>query len=472
MNIILCLTLILSLMGALPAQAAAEAPLKILPEEAVSDRFFSNPSNLFDIGDPHILPADGRYYAFATGGGVIGYNVWSSEDLRAWGDKQKALPKVAWGAGDYWAPEVYPYRDRYVMLFSVRDKSTKSLRIGIAFADEPQGPYEDPLGGPLFDTGYAVIDASLFVDDGVPYLYYVRDCSENIENGRHESHSYGVQLSDDLLSFVGEPVALTRPDQPWELDFGGWLWNEGPVVVKHSGRYYLYYSAHHFADPYYSVGVAVSDSPLGPYTKQADNPLLAPVFQGGKTLVSGPGHNSFFAVEDELFTSYHSHKYPLAPSGNRQLNIDRAGFRADGTAYINGPTLFRQLRPLADLGLKNAAPAADIKVSGGDGSLLSDGDWCVRNNAYAFMPGDGGWAELSFADSVSSDLLLIYPAFDTSGSLSLSVNGKTVGEYSFDAERLPGEALILHFERTNIDKLRVELSGGLGLGEIIVTAPQ
>lgn len=469
MKRIICAALILSLLSALPARSSAEVPLTILPWEDIAPRFYINPSNLFDIGDPHILPAQGKYYAFATGG-TVGYNVWESDDLRAWGNKQKALRKVEWGAGDYWAPEVYPYQGRFVMLFSVRDKETKGLRIGIAFADEPQGPYEDPLGKPLFEPGYSVIDASLFVDGGTPYLYYVRDCSDNVVGSNHESHVYGVQLSDDLFNFAGEPAELTRPDQPWELDNGGWLWNEGPVVVKNNDRFYLYYSAHHFADPRYSVGAAVSDSPLGPYTKQADNPLLAPVFQAEKTLVSGPGHNSLFTVGDELFTSYHSHKYPLAPSGNRQLNIDRAGFRKDGTAYINGPTLTPQLRPLLDLNLINASLSAGISVSGGDGSLLVDGDYGIQSGASAFMPGESGWAELTFPSPASSDLMIIYPAFGTAGELTVIVNGEKAAVHTFEQERLPGEALILHYDLLLIGSLRIELTGGLGLSEVIVTA--
>ncbi len=469
MKMMRCALLALCLLNILPVRASAQSTLNLLLEEEIAQRFFKNPSSLFNIGDPHILPANDRYFVFATGG-TDGFKVWRSNNLRSFSGEKIALAKVDWGAGDYWAPEVYPYRGRYVMLFSVRDKETKGLRIGIAFADEPQGPYEDPLGRPLFEPGYSVIDASLFVDDGIPYLYYVRDCSDNVVGSNHESHVYGVQLSRDLLSFEGEPVELTRPDQPWELDSGGWLWNEGPVVVKHDGRYYLYYSAHYFADPNYSVGVALSDSPLGPFTKQADNPLLAPVFQDDKALVSGPGHNSFFTVGDELFTNYHSHKYPLAPSGNRQLNIDRAGFRKDGTAYINGPTLTPQLRPLADLNLINASLSAEISVSGGDGSLLVDGDYGIQSAASGFMPGEGAWAELTFPSPANSDLMMIYPAFGTAGELTVIVNGEKAAVHTFEQERLPGEALILHYDPLPIGSLRIELKGGLGLSEVIVTA--
>ncbi|MBR3018923.1 MAG: hypothetical protein IKH57_17875 [Clostridia bacterium] len=69
----------------------------------------------------------------------------------------------------------------------------------------------------------------------------------------------------------------------------------------------------------YSVSVAVADAPLGPYVKQVNNPLLMYTEDETGVTVSGPGHNAFFTVGDELFTSYHTHTYPQAPSGSCAL---------------------------------------------------------------------------------------------------------------------------------------------------------
>ena len=54
---------------------------------------------------------------------------------------------------------------------------------------------------------------------------------------------YGIQLAQDLCSTVGEPVLLAQPDAEWELFSGDTRWNEGPTVIRHDGRYYLFYSA-------------------------------------------------------------------------------------------------------------------------------------------------------------------------------------------------------------------------------------
>ena len=439
---------------ALPLTDGAEA----------KDRFAANPRPVRDIGDPHVLYADGEYFTFATGGS-IGFNVWRSADLTTF-TKEKAVKKIAWVLGDYWAPEVYAANGRYYMFFTGRRRDDSSLRIGVAVADAPQGPYEDAIGGPLFDFGYAAIDGTLFYgEDGTPYMIYSRDCSENVVDGRHESHLYGVQLAPDLLSVVGEPVLLTTPDTEWELTTGDYLWNEGPVVLTHDGRYYLFYSANGYATKEYAVGVAVADEPLGPYTKQENNPILNYIVKDDKTLVSGPGHNSFFTVGGELFTSYHTHSYPQTPSGNRQLNIDRAGFHADGTAYINGPTLAPQLRPLADLGLANHMTSA--KSDTPDAQLLTDGDTCqsVASEAYTFTSSE---ASFSWDAPVTADMLLIYPAQGKAIAGQVIVNETLTADFSLDADQKPGAFVNLTFAPTEISSLRIVFDGEAAVGEVML----
>ena len=120
------------------------------------------------------------------------------------------------------------------MYYTAGWRKNDSLRIGIAVSDSPLGPFVDVLEEPLFDFGYAAIDAHVFIDDDdQKYLYYSRDCSENIVEGRHESHIYGIKLDDDMLSVSGQPILLTKPEQEWELKSGPkWRWNEGAFVLE------------------------------------------------------------------------------------------------------------------------------------------------------------------------------------------------------------------------------------------------
>jgi GH43 family beta-xylosidase len=309
---------------------------------------YCNPLPIDRIGDPYILKAsDGKYYCYPTSAGETGYKAWTSDDLVQWKELGFVYTKSeqSWGFKQFWAPEVVEFEGKYYMYYTARWKDKDSLRIGLAIADKPEGPFLDVYDKPLFDFGYAAIDANILMDeDGGKYMYFSRDCSENIVDGKHESHIYGIRLSGDMRSVVGEPVLIAKPDQPWEMKSGPeWFWNEGPFVFKRGGIYYLMYSANFYAKRDYSVGYAVADNPLGPFVKYANNPVL---FTKSDE-ISGPGHNSVTTSPDgtEWFIVYHTHADPAKGGGNRQVCLDRMGFREDGSIYVDGPTITPQPVP-------------------------------------------------------------------------------------------------------------------------------
>ncbi len=79
------------------------------------------------------------------------------------------------------------------------------------------------------------------------------------------------------------------------------------------------YSARCFSDPLYGVGYATAPSPLGPWRKGPNNPILHRTDD-----VSGPGHNCVTLSPDgrELMILYHTHQSPLGGCA-RQLAMDR-----------------------------------------------------------------------------------------------------------------------------------------------------
>lgn len=305
---------------------------------------YQNPLPIQHIGDPFVLRVKDRYYCYATSA-PDGFLAWTSANLVEWQEAGYVYQRRAdsWGQSDFWAPEVVHYLDKYWMHYTARWGQNGSLRMGVAVADSPLGPFVDLFNRPMFDFGYAVIDGHVFFDeDGKKYFYYSRDCSENVVNGRHESHLYVAGLADDLVSFVGEPVLVARPEQDWEIQSGdAWRWNEGPFVLKQNGLYYLMYSANFYASRQYSVGYAVSEKPTGPFRKAAHNPVLA----SSCPEISGPGHHSVTVAPDgeTLLIVYHTHTDPQNPSGDRQVCMDRMGFDADGTLFVAGPTHTRQV---------------------------------------------------------------------------------------------------------------------------------
>lgn len=300
---------------------------------------YSNPLKVF-VADPYVLKTKGKYYLYGTSAANTGFKVWESIDLINWEEQGFAFNKFEegneWGQSDFWAPEVINYNNKYYMIYSAR-ASDGHLKIAVAKSLSPIGPFQN-IKAPLFDDGFSNIDGHIFIDtDGIPYLFYVRDCSENIINGKHISQIYVRELSEDLTEVIGEPFLVVQPSQEWEGLTEEWQWNEGPFVLKENGIYYLLYSANYFASPEYGIGYATANNLKGPWIKSKDNPILSKDLSIG---VSGPGHCSVTTSPDdsELFIVYHTHAFPKSPSGIRVLNIDRIYFDENGNLKILGPT--------------------------------------------------------------------------------------------------------------------------------------
>lgn len=305
---------------------------------------YTNPVvGMTNIGDPFVLKTGSTYYMYATSDASTGFKVWKSSNLADWEEKGLAFdssrqPKQ-WATGDFWAPEVIRYHGEYVMVYSARNKDGH-LQISIAKSKHPEGPFKD-FSTQIIKQKGSYIDGDIFVDsDGTPYLYYVRDCSENIMDGRHISQIFVQKMTEDLSAVTGEPKLLLQPDQDWEGLGGDYQWNEGPFMLKHGGKYYLMYSANFYASHDYAIGYAVSDSPAGPFKKAKENPILSKDLKHG---ISGPGHNSVTTGPDRktLYIVYHTHTDPENPSGDRQMNIDRLYFE-NGKLKVHGPTYTEQ----------------------------------------------------------------------------------------------------------------------------------
>lgn len=258
----------------------------------------------------------------ATGFDVDGFKVRRSDDMKTWENLGVCLDlSENWAHKDFWAPEVIYHNGKYVMHYSARRKTDDSLRIGVAIADSPEGPFKDVYNGPMFDFGYAAIDGHVFIDeDGTPYFYYSKDCSENVVDGVHTSQIYVVKLNDDLTKVVSEPVFLFGATEEFECKYENpnWRWNEGPYMLKKDGKYYLTYSGNCYGTKEYCVCLALSDKPDAGFEKQGA--ILT--YEAVKEDFSGPGHNVFFKDKDgKLKMAFHIHTYADKPSQNRKALI-------------------------------------------------------------------------------------------------------------------------------------------------------
>ena len=103
------------------------------------------------------------------------------------------------------------------------------------------------------------------------------------------------------------------------------------------------YSANHFGGEHYAIGYATAASPLGPFQKAANNPVLQKNTEKGGS-VTGTGHNSITYSPDgkEMFCVYHGR---TAKTGEeRVVFIDRMQVK-NGKITVYGPTTTPQKLP-------------------------------------------------------------------------------------------------------------------------------
>jgi len=356
---------------------------------AQSGNTYQNPLPV-KFGDPYVLHVKGdKYYMYGTGGSAKnGFAAFSSTDLVNWKDEGQVFyadnrngwsdSTAAWD-GAYWAPEVYAYNGRFYLFYSAQwkenpNEETENFRIGVAVADKPTGPFIDLSNKPIFDPGYPIIDANvLFDESGKIYLYYSRCCYKHPVESEvaawakqkgwfdtiEESWVYGVELKPDFSGVIGEPVLLLRPPVKMDDQQAEWesrsvtskevnrRWTEGSCIFKNGNTYYMMYSANYFGGKHYAVGYATSKSPLGPFTKAPNNPVLQKNTDYGG-VVTGTGHNSvtYSPNGKEMFCVYHART--LSTGEERVVFIDRMKISEDGKLVVEGPTTTPQAVPRTD----------------------------------------------------------------------------------------------------------------------------
>lgn len=234
------------------------------------------------------------------------------------------------------------------------------------------------------------IDPNVFFDGDRIFLYFSRNAYRNWvwdhDLGKYieESNVYAVELTTDWWH---DPTGSTMPtvdpeyvnanlepdDPPGTrkdgytpiLDYGSdkqqWenahvddyaetggekkdrRWEEGTTTIKAhradgSPIYYLTYSANNFQNRHYGVGYATADSPLGPWRKAPENPVLR---QDEQQSMFSTGHGSVVRSPDggELYYVHHGR-----PSTSDDRRIYTARMRlGDGKLSLDQSTADRPI---------------------------------------------------------------------------------------------------------------------------------
>lgn len=174
------------------------------------------------------------------------WKCYSSTDMVNWTDHGTvvSLKTFPWAVqeNDAWASQAIERNGKFYFYATASVPGWPKNVIAVAVADNPLGPFSDPLGRPLIDKKTGYIDPSVLIDDdGQAYLYW------------GNPNLWYVKLNEDMISYSGEIVQ--EPTKPANFQ-------EGPWAYKRDGRYYMAYASTCCPE---GIGYAMSDSPTGPW---------------------------------------------------------------------------------------------------------------------------------------------------------------------------------------------------------------
>lgn len=120
---------------------------------------------------------------------------------------------------------------------------------------------------PIIQTNYTA-DAASLVHNGRFYIYAGRD-EASTTGGWYHMREWRIYSSDDMVNWTDHGPKLRPTDFSWA---SGDAW--ASECIYHKGKFYWYITAHHKELKTKAIGVAVSDSPTGPFKVASETPLI------------------------------------------------------------------------------------------------------------------------------------------------------------------------------------------------------
>lgn len=119
-------------------------------------------------------------------------------------------------------------------------------------------------------TEVLTADPAAMVHDGTVYLYTGHDEAKD-NKGFYEMHKWLLFTSTDMVNWKNEGSPLAVKDFTWAR---GDAW--ASHVVEKDGKFYFYTTVRHDeSKPGFAIGVAVSDSPRGPFKDALGKALIS-----------------------------------------------------------------------------------------------------------------------------------------------------------------------------------------------------
>lgn len=234
-----------------------------------------------------------------------------------------------------------PFENGSIVDYSQGDQSFTFVREGDN-AETETWLVKPPLqaGNPVLPGQYA--DPDIDILDGKFWIFPTTDGYSGW--GGSQFHAWS---SENLVDWVDEGVILDVKDKnpgvnakgvqiasvPW-ANGNGWA----PTIEEKNGKFYFYFSGHYDAQNAKAIGVAVADSPAGPYVAQSE-PLITVQDMRDQGISLGQ------AIDPSIFTDEDGTSYVLFGNGNpvkAELAEDMVSLVPGTAKNISGLQDFRE----------------------------------------------------------------------------------------------------------------------------------
>ncbi|KAI3394507.1 hypothetical protein diail_2596 [Diaporthe ilicicola] len=211
-------------------------------------------------------------------------------------------------------------------------------------------------GNPFVDGWYADPDTEIY--NG---LYWVYPTSSF---GYDEQTYLDAFSSPDLINWTKHPNILTTANVSWAVRA---VW--APAPISRNGKYYIYFGANDIqeddATTVGGIGVAVSDSPGGPYVDAIGSPLI------------GEYHNGAQPIDQDVFIDEDGQAY-IYYGGHSHANVALLNEDMTSIGNFSDGTQFKEITPT---------------------NYVEGAQMFKRNGVYYMMWSEGGWTGPDYAVS-------------------------------------------------------------------------
>lgn len=222
----------------------------------MSIKTFHNPILPKPHPDPWVIFKDGYYYYCGSRDNQSIYVI-RSRTLSGMGKEEEIIVWKAPETGEHskgiWAPELHWINNRWYIYYAADNGENENHRMFVLESKTTNALGEYFHRGKIADPSdkWAIDGTLLHTEDGS--LYFIWSGWENEVN--EAQHIYIAPMSkSEPWKITGERVKLSSPTLKWERNGFPYI-NEGPQIIKRSGKIFLIYSASGSWSPDYCLGM-------------------------------------------------------------------------------------------------------------------------------------------------------------------------------------------------------------------------